>query len=198
VLSKFYAVSTDGELLTGMVNVDTAQPTCALRHRRAMGLAPDSTVTTVKGYALVSSGYDVTVLNTTAVGRKAPKDVMTEGLPELAAMFGHPMADEARAPPLVASNKQRLVVLAFTGGLVASYESDLPMWKPEFSNIKLWQQPVFVISVVMIAVWQFYRQKGMGSLGAGGGGGGGGRGLHSFTVQLNLSRVWHTKTPYIP
>ena len=25
-----------------------------------------------------------------------------------------------------------------------------------------------------------------------------GRGLHSFTVQLNLSRVWHKKTPYTP
>ena len=25
-----------------------------------------------------------------------------------------------------------------------------------------------------------------------------GRGLHSFTFQLNLSRVSHTKTPYTP
>jgi len=25
-----------------------------------------------------------------------------------------------------------------------------------------------------------------------------GRGLHSSTFQLNLSRVWHKKTPYTP
>ena len=29
-------------------------------------------------------------------------------------------------------------------------------------------------------------------------GGGSGRGLHSFTFQLNLSRVCHKKTPYTP
>jgi hypothetical protein len=167
VSSKFFAVSQDGELLTGFVNVDNAKLGCAIRNRRSLGLNPGSTVATIKGYVFVAGDYDVGVLNTTASGRKPPKEVLTAPLQHLAAMFGHHLREDTHGPALVVSNRGRLVVVAFPDGLLASYESDLPVWKPEPMNTKLWSQPLFVVAVVLIAVWQFNRQK---SSHAGGGG----------------------------
>ena len=73
-------------------------------------------------------------------------------------------AIERRIPWPWVTNRGRLVVVAFPDGLVASYESELPVWRPEPMNTKLWSQPLFVVSVVLIAVWQFYRQKARGPI----------------------------------
>ena len=60
------------------------------------------------------------------------------------------------------------------GGLVATYESELPTWSPSRSASKLWSQPLFVVAMGLIAVYQFYRQKNGGGFGGGGMGGGDG------------------------
>ena len=187
VSSKFYAVSLNGDVLTGFINIDAAKLGCSIRNKRSLGLDPESTVATIKGYAFVASGYEIGVLNVTGAGRKPPRDVLSAPLIGLASMFGHHLAEyeqevggstgaaaaAARGPALVVTNRGRLVVVAFPDGLVASYESDLPVWRPEPMNTKLWSQPLFVVSVILIAVWQFYRQKGAYARYGGGGGGGG-------------------------
>ena len=79
-------------------------------------------------------------------------------LPHLSATFGRPLDTDAlsHGPGLVASNRGRLVVVAFPDGLLASYESDLPVWRPAPMNTKLWSQPVFVAAMgefILIFVW---------------------------------------------
>lgn len=160
VSSKFYAVSLEGDVLVGFVNVDTAKLGCVIRGRRAAGLAPESTLATIKGYAFVASGYDVGVMNTTGAGRAPPKEVIATPLRRLAASFGHHIGEDERGPPVVVTNRGRLVVVAFPQGLVAAYESDLPVLRPKPMDTNLWNQPVFVVMIALIAVWQFYRQKG--------------------------------------
>jgi hypothetical protein len=90
----------------------------------------------------------------------------------------------------------RFVALGLPGGLVATYESELPTWSPSRSASKLWSQPLFVVAMGLIAVYQFYRQKNGGGFGGGGMGGGmgfgerGGGGLDRATLaQLRAAGV---------
>ena len=78
-----------------------------------------------------------------------PRDVTVAPLPHLSATFGRQLDTDAlsHGPGLVASNRGRLVVVAFPDGLLASYESDLPVWRPAPMNTKLWSQPVFVAAM---------------------------------------------------
>ena len=91
-------------------------------------------------------------------------------------------------PGLVASNRGRLVVVAFPDGLLASYESDLPTWRPAPMNTKLWSQPVFVAAMGLIGLWQFYRSRGHAAMGSSWGGpsvgkGGDGGGLEPKLLE---------------
>ena len=103
-------------------------------------------VATIKGYAFIATATDVAAVNVTSTGRRThPRDAVGSDLPSLARMFGRDLAGgsgsgsgsdggdgdddddgaPALGPGLVASNRGRLVVVAFPDGLVASYESDL-------------------------------------------------------------------------
>jgi hypothetical protein len=64
-------VGVDGELLTGFVNVDQFRTMCAIRNvRKNLRLSPQVSIATIKGYAFAADPYEVTVLNTTVVGKK--------------------------------------------------------------------------------------------------------------------------------
>ena len=106
-----------------------------------------------------------------------PRDVTVAPLPHLSATFGRQLDTDAlsHGPGLVASNRGRLVVVAFPDGLLASYESDLPVWRPAPMNTKLWSQPVFVAAMGLIGLWQFYRSRGHRAMGSSFGGSGVGK-----------------------
>ena len=171
---RFVGVGAAGELLTGFVNVDANRASCVVRSvtRRGLALAPDSSLAAIKGYAFAANPYEISVLNTTVVGKKPPREVTTAPLPHLAAGFGRAVPTDALSdgPGLVASNRGRLVVVAFPDGLLASYESDLPTWRPAPMNTKLWSQPVFVAAMGLIGLWQFYRSRGHAAMGSSWGG----------------------------
>ena len=173
--SKFYAVSGDGEVITGFANPDAPRVACATRNRRTLRLPPGSTVATIKGYAFVATGYDVAVFNVTSSGRKPPRDVTSAAASRLvdATGFGAGTdvddAEDARGPALVATNgRGRFVAVGLPGGIVATYESELPVFRPERVDAKLWSQPLFVAAMGIIALWQFYRQRSGGGRGLGG------------------------------
>ena len=171
---RFVGVGAAGELLTGFVNVDANRASCVVRSvtRRGLALAPDSSLAAIKGYAFAANPYEISVLNTTVVGKKPPREVTTAPLPHLAAGFGRAVPTDVLSdgPGLVASNRGRLVVVAFPDGLLASYESDLPTWRPAPMNTKLWSQPVFVAAMGLIGLWQFYRSRGHAAMGSSWGG----------------------------
>lgn len=173
---RFVGVGGGGELLTGFVNVDANRAMCVVRSvtrpRGLSSLTPDVSLAAIKGYAFAANPYEVSVLNTTVVGKKPPREVTTAPLPHLSAMFGRQLATNelSNGPGLVASNRGRLVVVAFPDGLLASYESDLPTWRPPPMNTKLWSQPAFVAAMGLIGLWQFYRSRGHAAMGSSWGG----------------------------
>ena len=152
--SKFYAVSGDGEVITGFANPDAPRVACATRNRRTLRLPPGSTVATITGYAFAATGYDVAVFNVTSSGRKPPRDVTSAAASRLvdATGFGAGTdvddAEDARGPALVATNgRGRFVAVGLPGGIVATYESELPVFRPERVDAKLWSQPLFVAAM---------------------------------------------------
>ena len=172
---RFVGIGQNGELLAGVIIVDSNRATCVVRsvtRKNGSTLAPDSSLATIKGYAFVANPYDVTVLNTTVVGKKPPREVTSAPTEHLAAGFGRfvGQSELSDGPGLVASNRGRLVVVAFPDGLLASYESDLPTWRPAPMNTKLWSQPVFVAAMGLIGLWQFYRSRGHAAMGSSWGG----------------------------
>ena len=114
----------------------------------------------------------------------AAESVDTSGTP--------PASASAPAPPpravglgLSASNKRKSVVLALAGGVVVCYESTLPVHKPPVYEIgNLWTQPLFVVLIALVGVWQFYKSKNA-MHGGGNGGGGGGGGVHDFASFMH-------------
>jgi hypothetical protein len=62
-------------------------------------------------------------------------------------------------PPLLTTNKDRLVVLAFPGGLVAMYRSELPVFGPPNFASKWLGTPIFVAIVLVVATWQILLRR---------------------------------------
>ena len=171
---RFVGVGGGGELLTGFVNVDADERCASFERHPARALVADAGcfVGRHQGVRVRREPYRVSVLNTTVVGKKPPREVTAAPLPHLSAMFGRQLATNelSNGPGLVASNRGRLVVVAFPDGLLASYESDLPTWRPPPMNTKLWSQPAFVAAMGLIGLWQFYRSRGHAAMGSSWGG----------------------------
>ena len=69
---------------------------------------------------------------------------------------------------MATNGRGRFVAVGLPGGIVATYESELPVFRPERVDAKLWSQPLFVAAMGIIALWQFYRQRSGGGRGLGG------------------------------
>eukprot|EP00951_Prasinocladus_malaysianus_P020489 scaffold167679_cov31-Prasinocladus_malaysianus.AAC.1 len=71
---------------------------------------------------------------------------------------------------LVVPRRDRLVVVGFDQGVAAMYQSSLYVVKPyDMANIQALAQPVFIVAMVVVGLWQFYRARGKARRAPGGG-----------------------------
>lgn len=151
---------------------------CHVRARRiGTAHAGASTLVTLKGYLLSWGSLGAAVLNVTLASQKLTPDLaLASPAADVAAMFGGDPATQGTV--VAASNRNRFLLLSFTDGVVAWFRSDLPLHRPPDFNTKTWSQPLFLVAMVLVGVYQFTRRGGgaFGGSGFGGGMGGGSMG----------------------
>ena len=63
-----------------------------------------------------------------------------------------------KAIPLIASDREQLVILGLGGGCVGMYRSKLPIFKGDSSTM-LWTSPVLFFILFLFGAWQFFAKK---------------------------------------
>ena len=159
-VQKLYAVTAAGELLAGFVSVDSHSTRCTFRSRSALGVAGPASISTIKGYVFVGVPGGLGVFNVSGL-RHAPRQEIGEDLNRIVQGVGLPPREEWAAPPALVANKQRLVLVQVADGVLASFESNLPLPAPKERH-RMWSQPLVLGAMILVGFWQYQKQKAAG------------------------------------
>ncbi|OAY80738.1 putative membrane protein [Ananas comosus] len=162
--SKAYGFTVGGDLLHVVLLGDVANLKCRVRAMRKSEIESPVSIQTMKGYLLIASHAKVFVYNISSqfYGRAgAPRPLFFATLKEIKSMFvnSHATSDESLVGmPLIAADREKLVVLGFGDGYIGVYQSNFPAFKVE-SNAVVWSGPVLLFLLFLIGIWQFYVKK---------------------------------------
>nr|CAD1830998.1 unnamed protein product [Ananas comosus var. bracteatus] len=162
--SKAYGFTVAGDLLHVVLLGDVANLKCRVRAMRKSEIESPVSIQTMKGYLLIASHAKVFVYNISSqfYGRVgAPRPLFFATLKEIKSMFvnSHATSDESLVGmPLIAADREKLVVLGFGDGYIGVYQSNFPAFKVE-SNAVVWSGPVLLFLLFLIGIWQFYVKK---------------------------------------
>lgn len=163
--SKAYGFTTDGELVYAVLLGDATNFKCRIRYKKKFDMDEPFALQAIKGYLLIVNPEKVLVYNVSAphyVRVGVPRPVISSSLDELRSSFlNHPtliLDGETRVTPLIASDREKLVIVGLGGGYFGMYHSNLPMHKGEFNTI-LWTSPVLFFVLFLFGAWQLFAKK---------------------------------------
>lgn len=164
--SRAYGFTAEGYLVFVALSGDTLHFECHARPKRQLDVEGPISPHGIKGYLLVATPTHVSVYNTTLqagfsyanirVGGQRP--LFTASMSDIARSFVSTPITQGRWP-VMACNRDKLVVLGFGEGYVAMYSSNLPVYKMPDFNAKLWSSPIFICVLLLIAGWHFLSRK---------------------------------------
>ncbi|KDP38483.1 hypothetical protein JCGZ_04408 [Jatropha curcas] len=165
--SKAYGFTSDGDLIHVLLLGDIMNFKCRVRSKRKFDMDEPIALQAIKGYLLVVNeqkvfAYNVSTQHYVRVG--GPRLLFSAGLDEIITSFlnyqlsGAFAEGRRRVIPLIASDKEKLVVLGLGSGYVGMYRSKLPVFKGEF-NTMLWTSPVLFFILFLFGAWQFFAKK---------------------------------------
>ncbi|CAL9074249.1 unnamed protein product [Musa textilis] len=161
---KAYGFTAGGDLVHVVLLGDVAKLKCRVRAIRKSEIAGPLTIQTIKGYLLVASYDKIFVYNISSqfYGRVgAPRPLFSVTIHEIKSLF---LNSEAAAygsldvKPLIAADREKLVVLGLGGGYIGIYRSNFPVFRVE-TNAVVWSGPVLLFLLFLIGIWQFYVKK---------------------------------------
>lgn len=163
--SKAYGFTSEGDLIHILLLGDVSNFKCRVRSKRKFDLDEPLAFQAIKGYLLVVGNERVFVYNVSSrhyARAGAPRLVFSAGLDEIRSSFLSSQTVDVdarrRAIPLVASDREKLVVLGLGSGYVGIYHSSLPVFKGEYNTI-LWTSPVLFFVLFLFASWHFFAKK---------------------------------------
>lgn len=165
--SKAYGFTSAGELIHVVLLGDIMNFKCRVRSRRKVEMNEPLAFQAIKGYLMIVSQDKVHVYNVSShhyARSGAPRPVFSTGIGEIRSLFsGYRETDEEgqgrqELIPLIASDREKLVILGLGGGCVGMYHSNLPVSKGE-SNTMLWTSPVLFFILFLFGAWQFFAKK---------------------------------------
>jgi len=179
--ARVHAMADDGELLSLAVTFqsETKALSCKVRTRRPSNLPLDAEsgvvraqLVPLKGYVVGVTGLHAMVYNATALGvNRSVRDTTAGSLRDVVRGFGAPahigVPPKGQFTPLLASNKKALLAMGFGSGVVAIFESHLPVVTPAKMDFNVWRNPLTVFGVVCLGVYTFFNNKRLGSGGVG-------------------------------
>lgn len=165
--SKAYGYTSKGDLIHVVLLGDVMNFKCMVRSMRKLDIVEPLLFHTIKGYLLVVNQEKVSVYNVSshhyARAGGAPRLLFSTPLDEIRSSFLNPQAideDTQRRimTPLIASDREKLVVLNLGDGYVGIYRSNLPIYKGELGTI-LWTSPVLFFILFLFGAWYFFSKK---------------------------------------
>lgn len=162
--SKAYGFTSTGDLIHVVLLGDATNLKCRVRAIRKAEIDGPVSIQTIKGYLLAVNKEKVLVYNVSSqyYGRVgAPRPLFSSALHEIRSLFSSSdFATDGYVTenPLIASDRDKLVVLGLQGGYIGIYRSNFPVFKAE-SNAVVWSAPVFLFILFLIGSWQFYVKK---------------------------------------
>nr|GME02232.1 uncharacterized membrane protein At1g75140-like [Ipomoea batatas] len=164
--SKAYGFTSDGDLIHVLLLGDIMNFKCRLRSRKKLDTDEPLAFQAIRGYLLVANRQKVWLYNVSShhyVRSAGPRLVFSAGLDEITASFlNHKSTDsndkERTMVPLIASDREKLVILGLRSGYIGMYRPNLPVFKNEF-NTMLWTSPVLLFILFLLGAWQFFAYK---------------------------------------
>ncbi|OMO75068.1 hypothetical protein COLO4_26340 [Corchorus olitorius] len=164
--SKAYGFTSDGDLIHVLLLGDVMNFKCRVRSKKKLEMHEPLAFQAIKGYLLIVDPEKVFVYNVSTqhyVRVGAPRFLFSAGLDEIRSSFlTYQVMDTSnekmQAIPLIASDREKLVVLGLGGEYVGMYRSNLPVSKGE-SNTMLWTSPVLFFILFLFGAWQFFAKK---------------------------------------
>jgi hypothetical protein len=166
--SRAYGVTDEGDLVYVILSGDTLHFECHARTtKRKLDVEGPVSLHGIKGYLVVATPRNVFVYNTTLQlgfsyanirGGAGPRPLFSASLEDISLSF-LPTPITAGKWPMMACNRDKLIVVGFGGGYVGIYRSTLPVHKlPDF-NAKLWSSPIFISVILLLVAWQLLSRK---------------------------------------
>ncbi|TYH17650.1 hypothetical protein ES288_A05G207900v1 [Gossypium darwinii] len=164
--SKAYGFTSDGDLIHVLLLGDSMNFKCRVRSKKKLEMNEPLAFLAIKGYLLIVDlekifVYNVSTLHYVRAG--APRFLFSAGLDEIRSSFlTHQVVDTNKerrhVTPLIASDREKLIVLGLGGDYIGMYRSNLPVLKGE-SNTMLWTSPVLFFILFLFGAWQFFAKK---------------------------------------
>jgi|UniRef100_A0A2N9GMA0 hypothetical protein len=164
--SKAYGFTSEGDLIHVLLLGDIMNFKCRVRSKKKIDMDEPVAFQAIRGFLLIVSEKRVFVYNVSSqhyarVG--APRLLFSASLDDIRSSFLSYQANDVEAErrrliPLVASDREKLVVLGLGSGYVGMYRSNLPIFKGEFNTV-LWTSPVLFFLLFLFGAWQFFAKK---------------------------------------
>lgn len=166
--SRAYGFTEEGDLVYVILSGDTLHFECHARPaKRKLEVEGPVSLHGIKGYLVVATARHVFVYNTTLQvgfsyanirGGAGPRPLFSAPLDDISLSF-LPTPIVPGKWPMMACNRDKLIVVGFGGGYVGIYRSTLPVHKlPDF-NAKLWSSPIFISVILLLVAWQLLSRK---------------------------------------
>lgn len=166
--SRAYGFTKEGDLVYVILSGDTLHFECHARTtKRKLDVEGPVSLHGIKGYLVAATPSNVFVYNTTLQvgfsyanirGGAGPRPLFSAALDDISLSF-LPTPILPGNWPMMACNRDKLIVVGFGGGYVGIYRSTLPVHKlPDF-NAKLWSSPIFISVILLLVAWQLLSRK---------------------------------------
>ncbi|XP_022681610.1 uncharacterized membrane protein At1g75140 [Setaria italica] len=161
---KAYGFTEAGDLVHVLLLGDVSSLKCRVRAVKKAEIDSPVAIQTVKGYLLVASHDKILVYNTSSqyYGRVgAPRPLFATTIKDIKSVFagsGGVLPSAPAGKPVIAVDREKLVILGLGDGHIAIYRSNFPVYKPE-SNAVVWSGPALLFLLFLIGIWQVYVKK---------------------------------------
>ncbi|KAF8662269.1 hypothetical protein HU200_056473 [Digitaria exilis] len=161
---KAYGFTEAGDLVHVLLLGDVSSLKCRVRAVKKAEIDSPVAIQTIKGYLLVASNDKILVYNTSSqyYGRVGvPRPLFAATIKDIKTVFaasGGVLPSAPAGKPVIAADREKLVILGLGDGHIAIYRSNFPVYRPE-SNAVVWSGPALLFLLFLIGIWQVYVKK---------------------------------------
>lgn len=164
--SKAYGFTSEGDMIHVLLLGDIMNFKCRIRSKRKFEMGKPQSFQAIKGYLLAGNHEKIFVYNVSSqhyVRAGGPKLLSSADLNEIASSFLSKEQMSANGKrklvkPIIASDREKLVILTIGSGYLGIYRSTLPVFKNEFNTMQ-WTSPILFFILFLFGAWHFFANK---------------------------------------